>query len=714
MPEDQERQALIEEIERKRLIQQIEQARAAQAAPQVAEPGLGAQMQAGLEAFGKAATFGQLPKMQAGLQQLIPEDEATQRLREQGFNIQGPTFEQVVAAQEARQAQQAEQFPITTGIGTGAGLLAGGGAAGAGLRAVGRAALPRAAAALGTAAEGGGAAGLGARALTTGAESAGLAAIEPTLEGDLPGAVQAAQEGGVIGAAFPVAGAALRKVPGLGKKAISAATGVSEEAQSKYLANADRIKKATLDEVSEAATKSVQRIKDAASKSKLDTVDQIQLALQGGKQKVIQASQEAFDILDNANLRVDKGKLIRTLEDQKKALSGAGQVGPSNAQARKALDNLIGDLQTQPDTFTGPDVKRLLQSLDDSIGELNTATGGFTGTTERALVNARRAIDQGILKNQVPAYAEKMKEVANLTEFQKIASKELGKPEKAYNALSRLEKPGREIKDETLKRLAQSEGVDLTRFRRAQEAADVVKTFNEANMKDKIKSLVSGRSEQIKQAFQKVSELSDDDFIQMADDLAINNEFEREFIRGSRNVNLWGLIGAAASENRLAGVGLLTGGAAGAMIGSVLDKFGPKIAKKMLEQVAAVKGTPTVSKIRAMQLPQRAIKFLEDDFRRAYLVSQSDEPVPVPPSQRPVLKRDISASDSLSPVDKAKMVSRINSHGELPMPSKLLSDGGKYEAPQPNLTDETKKPQQPARSIRDIADFAKLRRPKEF
>lgn len=92
---------------------------------------LGGQMQAGLESFGKGATLGYLPHLQAGAKMLVdkftPESDTDKQLREQGFNIEeDDSYTSTRDSNIKRQQQQAEQYPKTTT----AGELAGGVATG--------------------------------------------------------------------------------------------------------------------------------------------------------------------------------------------------------------------------------------------------------------------------------------------------------------------------------------------------------------------------------------------------------------------------------------------------------------------------------------------------------------------------------------------------------------------------------------------------------
>ena len=80
---------------------------------------VGGQIQAGVESFGKGATLGYLPQIQAGAETLIekftPESDADKQLREQGFDVQNAetSYAEKRDANIERQERQEEQYPKT-------------------------------------------------------------------------------------------------------------------------------------------------------------------------------------------------------------------------------------------------------------------------------------------------------------------------------------------------------------------------------------------------------------------------------------------------------------------------------------------------------------------------------------------------------------------------------------------------------------------------
>lgn len=169
------------------------------------EPPPSRKIEAGIEGFGTAATLGYLPQIQAGVEKgvdylssFIPGTSANtdKQLREQGFQVESPSYIQMRDENLRRQQELQQQNPISYG----AGQLAGGIAASAPLA-------------------GAGAASLGGRVL----QAAGTGVIEGGLynpgdkEGELSGlqledrAKQAAV-GGLIGGVGQVLGTGVSKV----------------------------------------------------------------------------------------------------------------------------------------------------------------------------------------------------------------------------------------------------------------------------------------------------------------------------------------------------------------------------------------------------------------------------------------------------------------------------------------------------------------------
>jgi len=702
-----EREEQIARIRRLQQIARIKGLQQAVAAQQPQEPeGAG---QAALEAFGQSATLGALPALQAAAE---PAQTALLNALT-GGEVESPEFQESLEANIARQAQQAEQFPGATTAGNIGGALAGGGLAGAGVRGLGRAVAPGIAKGLAGA-------GLAGRVGALGAEGAALGAAGTTGEaigrGELPTGEQlqsGAALGGGIGAAFPVAGRALSKAGGLGTKAVSAAFGVRQEAIAKFIKNASRIKNAKdKDEVALLAEDAVSEIKKKAEQEGLDAVFEIQQGLNNLKQQGLLQADEALEVLANSKFDISKKELIRIVRSArgKFLIGGKAPLGKSAQTAVKELKNLENGLEVFDDKVSAVDLKSILKQLDRDIDFLQVP-GTFTKSqVQQGLQAIRSQIDRR-LKNDVPGYANKVGDAAKTFSLLEESSKRFGKQEQALSAITSLGKPGKPIKDKILKEFAREGNVDLDRFRAAQENARQFGNWQGQTLEGKIRNLMGERSAAVRKQFEKLSQMADFDFIQAIDDLGVKTQFEQEFLRGSRNVNLWTVIGAGAGG--FIG-GPVTGAAGGAVIGGLIDKNGPRIARKILEQVSRIKGLPSVQKIEQLELPSGVKRDLVNDLRAALIVKAAPpSSTEIPVQLRPKVRRDIALSESMTNAEKAKNLSRLNKRGEV-VDLKKMVFGDKIvpQGPEPLIT--TRKPAPKEVSVESVADFTRYRRRPEF
>ncbi len=230
--------------------------------------------------------------------------------------------------------------------------------------------------------------------------------------------------------------------------------------------------------------------------------------------------------------------------------------------------------------------------------------------------------------------------------------------------------------------------IKQTRLENLKEADEMVKTFSVENSEKKIESMIrlfnsgkSGRGMELRQEFQKLSSMADQDFEKMINAVAMKETFDKSFIRGSRNVNLWSSLGAAASSafgNARSGVGASTGfvmggpvGAAiGASLGAINDFYGPKITKKILDQVLSIKGMPTVTKINNLELPPDVKKDLIMQFEQSAINAWSGRPIEVDPEDIPSIREDIRRNANLTDSEKARVLSDLNKGG-------IINNGGK-------------------------------------
>lgn len=104
---------------------------------------------------------------------------------------------------------------------------------------------------------------------------------------------------------------------------------------------------------------------------------------------------------------------------------------------------------------------------------------------------------------------------------------------------------------------------------------------------------------------------------QSIDDRRVLDTFQKGNTNGSRNVNLMSIMGhnVGVGAGALAGIGGTIGGPVGMFVGAasgaVIDKYGPQMAKGILDATLKIKGSPTAAKIAALDLPPDVKKTLQ-------------------------------------------------------------------------------------------------------
>ncbi len=189
------------------------------------------------------------------------------------------------------------------------------------------------------------------------------------------------------------------------------------------------------------------------------------------------------------------------------------------------------------------------------------------------------------------------------------------------------------------------------------------------NSENQIRTLMGDRSRklELKKLMGQLGQVSDQDFVQMIDDLRVQEAFEKGNAHGSSNVNLWGAIaGATGFVLGDPTLGLSSAGA-GAAFGKIMDSYGPKITKKVLDGIVFMKGIPTVQKINEAfaDLPDPLREQLKSDLVRAVTIGNTTRAVSIPAEQRAELARDLRTSQNLSATEKARAITEINKRGAL-------------------------------------------------
>lgn len=202
----------------------------------------------------------------------------------------------------------------------------------------------------------------------------------------------------------------------------------------------------------------------------------------------------------------------------------------------------------------------------------------------------------------------------------------------------------------------------------ADEAKAVLKEIgpfaNELSNFNAIRTAVVSKNPEYESILQMMSKSSNQDFVQMVNDLRLAEQFSKDFTQGSRNVNFFSFLGGGMAA---AATGSLTAGAVvasvGAGIGKAMDRLGGRVTQKILDNYLKIKGIPSVKKINAVlgDMPPSIRNYMINDFVRQ--VSQvKNEVIFLDQEQVSTVMNEIRQSD-IDSVSKAKAIRQIQDSG---------------------------------------------------
>jgi len=248
-----------------------------------------------------------------------------------------------------------------------------------------------------------------------------------------------------------------------------------------------------------------------------------------------------------------------------------------------------------------------------------------------------------------------------------------------------------------------------------QSVFDQFKTLQGDQIESKMRKLMAvfnsgdNRAIVLRRQMQALSDMSDTNFTKAIDNLATGDAFTKEFLRGSRNVNLWTVMGLAFSNlGRAAaggGGGFILGGpvgaAVGAGIGGMIDIYGPRVARKILEQVVRIKGIPTVQQIQRLDLPDQVKRDLVEQFRNTIIKGTvQDQKIDISAEQRPVVSRQIRERSDLSSSEVAKLLSELNETGRISLDQFMGSDIDIIDKSKSVTTEDVKRATRELRNVK--------------
>ena len=320
-----------------------------------------------------------------------------------------------------------------------------------------------------------------------------------------------------------------------------------------------------------------------------------------------------------------------------------------------------------------------------------------------------------------------MKEVSSLTDLRKRVFQEFGGSEKKSFSGVKAALGGNVPRANLLQEFAQTQPIALAQAKQAKQFADQVNLLSDSNIGDKLNLFVRGSNDpKLRQQLTKLAELSDDGMMKELEALRANEAFNKGFLQGSRNVNMWTVMGAAAKDALLGGKAL-TGAALGMTIspslaalgaawGATVDLYGPQMARGILNGMMQIKGIPTVAKIRALNIPEDTKRMMIQDLARALRPATiTDKKVEkelnafyAPEESRPIIASEIRRATGISPEDKAEMIQTLTKTGKVVDFDRVVFANEDKAVKQPQMVkSETKKPSVPADSVEQYFEYKK-------
>lgn len=335
--------------------------------------------------------------------------------------------------------------------------------------------------------------------------------------------------------------------------------------------------------------------------------------------------------------------LIQQIDKSERALYSSGEFTDDVSQAYKQLRGAIDEqLKTQnpkyAEAMKGVASNRGLmdeaagfQDKGGALSRLNRVASPTAAPERDALIKLGDVTGRDF-KGPIEKYQKAQGLLKDPNAMQKL---EQGLPE--YSAAQEAERAaqmleGPEAKNEFLNRTLKSSGL----LDRQEKAAGLLgkeqqgllgaegklepfKNITPRNSQSTLERLGAATDSpegqiQLKRQLADLSKLSDVDFEQAVKALRTKGAFQKGAANGSRNVNLFGAIGAAIGAKVGGFQGATVGGAAGAGVGGAVDKYGPAMAKKMLDAVLKIQGSPTLAKIKALDASPEVKAFLSKEF----------------------------------------------------------------------------------------------------
>lgn len=436
----------------------------------------------------------------------------------------------------------------------------------------------------------------------------------------------------------------------------------------------------------EAAAKVIQPLKD--KRAPTDLANEVVNSVEALKKQVIAKSGAAQEVLNSSGAKIDLapvyGKIDKTIEKLKTYgtadadsiatklqaykerlfAENSGQIGAPAAKARlQGLDKITEYTPNAGafDKAQNSAFKGIRAELDNSLK---------TGVSEYADAMAPVASDSRLLGNVSKAFGEESKAIGRLGQVagpkgsldrQTLAQLEqaTGKPgaftkpiDEYVRAQSILKDPkqleamrrslpeyaayrqasaklakmrpdwSREQLENALKTSKEGRALSLAEssLLNAESRFKPVSSLTPSSTEAKLKSFIrpGGAPIETQKALSLLESQTGRKFSQSIEDRAVLDSFSKAYANGSRNTLMWSIIGFIT--------GGIPGATAGAIFGhTVMDKYGPKVGKAILDGVGRLRESPSIQTIRGLSLPQNVKNELEREFKVYLVMKDSGE-----------------------------------------------------------------------------------------
>lgn len=386
---------------------------------------------------------------------------------------------------------------------------------------------------------------------------------------------------------------------------------------------------------------------NASKKMAVETVEQGPLMGKGVQAEIRGLAEKIKGLPEEVSAPTLK-QIIQDIDASEKALYGQPGFDKRVSQAYKGLRSQIDELIKTKN----PEYRAKMSEVADNMGVFSDSVDKFGngGSRIARLQNIARPSAKYDLKTLEKLAAKEGGQLPQMVKEAVNAQKTLRSPLRLESIKKNLpEQAGvrsAEMQAAVTKRLAKPREITKSiersadfykarsaeaNMKTAKRIADQFKGFGEKTAEAKLKQVAQGKKFATK-TLQELSELADQDFVEAVRAAQDAAAFTKPAFNGSRNVNLWTVIGAlgqsaAAKGGAGAGAGFVFGGpvgmAFGAVTGAMLDVYGPAVTKKILDGVLKIQGPITPSALQSLDVPEGVKQQLIAQFKSTILAGRA-------------------------------------------------------------------------------------------